>query len=200
LRKELRIPDVKMRRAQHSDRSFICELLTASFDDNNSVNYVVKQDEKRISRIRMLMGYSFDMCNRFGEVWIDDDRRACALILFPDKKKLTLKTIIWDLKLAFSVIGLSRVNTVLRREGMIKKNYPRDAMAYLWFLGVHHQHQGRGAGSALLREVIRECESKNRPVYLETSMQRNIPFYQKFGFEIYASLQLTYTLYLLRRK
>ena len=51
----------------------------------------------------------------------------------------------------------------------------------------------------VMRDVIKECEGKKRPIYLETSMERNLPFYKKFGFEIFKSLQLTYTLYQLRR-
>jgi hypothetical protein len=47
--------------------------------------------------------------------------------------------------------------------------------------------------------VIQECERKKLPIYLETSTPKNIPFYEKFGFEIFKSLELNYTLYQLRR-
>lgn len=145
------------------------------------------------------MDYSFNVCNKFGEVWISDDQQACALILFPDKKRVTFRTVHWDLKLAFAVIGLGRVSNVLRREAMIKANHPKEPIAYLWFIGVNPQTQGRGVGSALIQEVIQECEKKKRPIYLETSMQKNLRFYKKFGFEIFHSLPLSYTLYQLRR-
>jgi hypothetical protein len=76
-----------MRKAGISDKSIILDILTRSFDDNKSVNYVVKQDQNRVDRITKLMDYSFNVCNEFGEVWISDDQQACALILFPDKKR-----------------------------------------------------------------------------------------------------------------
>lgn len=188
-----------MRQATLRDKSVILDILTRSFDDNNSVNYVVKQDRNRIGRIRNLMDYSFNVCNKFGEVWISDDQQACALILLPDKKRVTFRTLHWDLKLAFAAIGLGRVSNVLRREAMIKANHPKEPIAYLWFIGVNPQTQGRGVGSALIQEVIQECEKKKRPIYLETSMQKNLPFYKKFGFEIFHSLPLSYTLYQLHR-
>ena len=55
------------------------------------------------------MDYSFNVCNEFGEVWISDDQQACALILFPDKKRSSFRTLLWDFKLALSVIGIDRV-------------------------------------------------------------------------------------------
>ena len=188
-----------MRKAEFSDKSSILDLLTKSFDNNKSVNYVVKQGQNRVDRIRKLMDYSFNVCNEFGEVWISDDHQACALILFPDKKRFSFSTLVWDLKLAIFVIGLSRVNSVIKREAMIKSNHPKIPFAYLWFIGVNPQLQGKGIGSAFIQEVINECEKKNRPIYLETSTEGNLPFYKKFGFEIFQSLQLTYTLYGLRR-
>jgi ribosomal protein S18 acetylase RimI-like enzyme len=145
------------------------------------------------------MEYSFNVCNAFGEVWISEDNQACALILFPDKKRTSFRTLLWDLKLALSVIGIDRVNAVLKRESMIKSNHPKSPIAYLWFIGVNPKLQSKGIGSSFIREVIAECERKKRPIYLETSMERNIPFYKKFGFEIFQSLNLSYTLYQLRR-
>jgi ribosomal protein S18 acetylase RimI-like enzyme len=177
----------------------VIEILRSAFDDNKNVNYVVKQDEKRAERIKDLMTYSFNMCNTFGEVWIADDEQACALILFPDKKRTSFRTLLWDLKLALSVIGIDRVSAVLKREAMIKSNHPKEPIAYLWFIGVNPQSQSKGHGSAFLKEVIHTCERKKRPIYLETSMEKNLPFYKKFGFEIFQTLQISYTLYQLRR-
>ena len=188
-----------IRRGTENDKQLVIDILQKAFDDNKSVNYVVRQDENRLTRIRGLMEYSFNVCNAFGEVWISENNQACALILFPDKKRTSFRTLLWDLKLALSVIGIDRVNAVLKRESMIKSNHPKSPIAYLWFIGVNPKLQSKGIGSSFIREVITECERKKRPIYLETSMERNIPFYKKFGFEIFQSLNLSYTLYQLRR-
>jgi ribosomal protein S18 acetylase RimI-like enzyme len=188
-----------MRRATFADKQLIIEILAPAFATNKSVNYIVKQDEHRVERIRGLMDYSFNMCNEFGEVWISADNLACALVIFNDKQRTSLRSLWWDLRLAISVIGLSRVNAIMRREKLIKSNHPKEPIAYLLFLGVDTRHQGSGAGSALLREIINRYDGMNRPVYLETSMERNLPFYRKQGFEIFSEIQLSYRLYLLRR-
>src|SRR5688572_4099269 len=102
-----------MRRAVLSDRSTVVDILVRSFDDNKSVNHVIKQDAIRKRRINTLMAYSFDVCFKFGKIWISDDGAGCALVLYPDKRKTTIESLIWDVKLAFGAIGISRVGHVI---------------------------------------------------------------------------------------
>jgi ribosomal protein S18 acetylase RimI-like enzyme len=188
-----------MIKAYSYKKKLVTEILSESFDTNLSVNYVVKQDNSRKARIKKLMDYSFEVCNAFGEVWISDDEQACALILLPDNKRTTLNALLWDAKLAISVIGLTRIGSVLGRETRIKSFHPKEPFYYLWFIGVKPEQQGKGKGSLLLNEIIKESERKGRPIYLETSVERNLPWYQNHGFEIFHTINLTYTLYLLRK-
>src|SRR5690606_36016325 len=127
LRQKKKISDfilLDMRKGNIDDKSLVIEILKKSFDDNKSVNYVVKQDQKRVERIEGLMEYSFNVCHAFGEIWISDDNQGCALLLFPDQKRTSFRTLFWDLKLALSVIGIDRVSPVLKRESKIKSNHP----------------------------------------------------------------------------
>jgi ribosomal protein S18 acetylase RimI-like enzyme len=189
-----------MRKAVLSDREIVVDILSNSFDDNKSVNHVVKQDASRTSRIRGLMRYSFEVCLLFGEVWLSTNRKACALLLYPDKKNTTMRSIFLDLQLALEVIGLTRVRKVLTRESAIKANHPNDKhFLYLWFVGVEPSCQKSGIGSALLEDVIARSVQEKRPIYLETSVSRNLSWYKKFGFEMYKEIDLGYTLFLLRR-
>ena len=173
-------------------------MLTRSFDGNGSVNYIVRQDDKREQRIRALMEYSVAMCEIFGEVWLSDDRKACALVLYPDRQRASFRTFLLDLRLMFRAIGVGGVKKVKARKAKVAAIRPKEKMAYLWFIGVDPQHQHAGHGSRMLQEVLRH--SADLPVYLETSMPKNLPWYQRFGFEIYDELDLGYTLYFLRRQ
>lgn len=188
-----------MRRAERSDKPLVLEILSRSFDENKSVNHVVKQDAFRKDRIKALMSYSFDVCFDYGEIWISNDREGCALVLYTDRKKTTPASIRQDLQLVFKAIGISRTFKVLKRESSIKKNHPEDKFMYLWFVGVNPDAQKKGVGSSILGNIIAMSLKEGRPIYLETSVMRNLPWYKKFGFEVYKELDLGYTLYLLRR-
>ena len=188
-----------MIKASYTDKSILLDILCDSFDTNNSVNYVVKQDEKRKQRIRNLMDYSFEVCYLFGEILLSDDKKACALILFPDRKKTTFKTILLDIKLATTCVGITRVLKILDRDSKIKSFYPKHPVYYLWFIGVSSDSQRKGIGRVLLNDIIKESVGMQRPIYLETSMAENIPFYKKAGFEVYNELDFGHKLFLIKR-
>jgi hypothetical protein len=188
-----------MTRANVKQKNLIVDLLTSAFKDNQSVNFIVRQDEKRLKRIAALMDYSFEMCHHFGDVWLTEQKDACALTLYPHLKKFSLLTLWLDIKLIFKVIGIGGIFKALKREGRIKKIQPKTPMVYLWFIGVDPAVQHSGRGSQLLSEIIGSAEKMDLPVYLETSTLSNLPWYQKFGFEIYSQSDFGYTLYFLAR-
>src|SRR5690554_1241257 len=103
-----------MRTAEYADKGKIISILTESFFDNKSVNYIVQSDEKVTERIRFLMEYSFELCLTSGEVFITDDGSGCAMVQYFDQKKTNLKTILLDFKLIIKSVGLKNVFKVLR--------------------------------------------------------------------------------------
>lgn len=188
-----------MIKAQTTDRELITTMLTESFDDNKSVNYIIPQDRHRTRRIYRLMEYSFDYCRLFGEVYLSDDKQGCALVVYPRKARVTWGSTLLDLRLVLRCVGLVNLRKVLQREAIIKKLHPQESFCYLWFIGVAPAAQQKGIGSTLLREILDQCDQAGLPVYLETSVERNISWYQRLGFTVYDKLDLGYTLYCMKR-
>lgn len=188
-----------MRVAVVEDKNVIVEILTAAFINNKSVNYLIPQDGLRFYRIYKLMEYSVEMCMLFGKVYLSDDRKGCALLLYPHLKKFSFRAVLLDVMLIFRSIGLGNVLKAMQREKLIKAKQPSQPMAYLWFIGVEPKYQRFGLGRRLLEEVMASYALEELPIYLETSTMENLPWYKKFGFEVYDKLELSYTLYFLRR-
>jgi ribosomal protein S18 acetylase RimI-like enzyme len=163
-------------------KGIVSEILFESFFDNKSVNFVVKQDHKKDKRLKTLIEYSIFMGENFGKIYLSDDKKACAIVLDPAKKKTTLKGILWDIKLAFGVIGISNVGKVMARESVLKKYHPKTPFMHLWYIGVKNEEHSKGLGSKLLQQIINDNPDKD--IYLETSTERNFPFYKKHGFEL----------------
>jgi ribosomal protein S18 acetylase RimI-like enzyme len=187
-----------MIRAEYKNKDLIVNILTGSFNDNKSVNYIIKQDEKRVERIKKLISYSFELCYRYGKVFISNDRKACALIILPEKKKTTLYSIYLDLSLIFCCIGFRNIKKVMNRESKIRQLQLRGNIYYLWFIGVYPDEQHKGIGTNLLNQIIKDAHMEHRTICLETSTLKNIPWYQKFGFSIYNELNLGYQLFFLK--
>jgi len=186
-----------MKKARAEDKPLVVAILSKSFNENQSVNYIVKQDHKRESRLKELMAYSFEICYHYGEVYLSDDNTGCALVLYPETKSI-LKTISLDLRLLIKCIGIENAGKAMKRESLIKGQYPKEPIYYLWFIGVLPDQQHKGVGTSLMLSVLDDARRQSKPVYLETSTVRNITWYQNFGFTIYNELDFGYKLIMLK--
>jgi ribosomal protein S18 acetylase RimI-like enzyme len=187
-----------MTKAKHTDKELIVNLLVNSFNDNKSVNYIIRQDSKRQQRLGQLMEYSYEICNLYGDVFLSPDKKACALLIFPDKKRTTVKSFFLDVKFAINCLGFSNIKNAINREAAIKKIHPKEPIYYLWFIGVEPAEQGKTLGTQLMESIIAEAKTMQRTICLETSTLKNIPWYKKFGFKIYNELDFGYKLYCMK--
>jgi GNAT superfamily N-acetyltransferase len=67
--------------------------------------------------------------------------------------------------------------------------HPTEPHWYLAILGVEPKQQGKGYGSALIQNILLECDRTQTPAYLESSNPSNVPFYERHGFEVIGTIQ-----------
>lgn len=182
-----------------SDQHRILKILTGAFSGNKSVGFLAGAGPGRKGRMSFLMRYSLALCSRYGRVFLSADRNACALALLPHTKSFSLTSLAWDLRLAWKLVVAGTLLRVLGRESKIKKLHPNGPFYYLWFIGVDPLKTRRGLGTVLLMEVLEDARQQGLPVYLETSVEANLSWYQNFGFQVYAEMDLGYRLYFLRK-
>ena len=191
-----------MIKASQGDKKAIVNLLWRTFIElkfPNSINFVVKQDQKRSIRLRYLMEYQVNVALKFGEIWLSDDKKGCILLLFPEKKRLSFSLLLWEIKLAFLCIGTGNVIKVLKRESQLKKKHPQVPFIHFWLMGVVPELQGTRIGQKLLLEVLEKYNNSDKPFYLETTTKSNLKFYTKNGFTIFDNTNsLDYPLYFLK--
>ena len=68
-------------------------------------------------------------------------------------------------------------------------HHPREPHWYLPLIGVDPIQQGKGLGSALMRHVMIRCDRERKLAYLELSNAKNIPLYEREGFERIGTIQ-----------
>ncbi len=68
--------------------------------------------------------------------------------------------------------------------------HPREAHWHLPLIGVDLAHQRKGVGSALLRHILRECDSQKLPAYLEATSPQNVLLYERHGFKRLGIIQV----------
>ena len=67
--------------------------------------------------------------------------------------------------------------------------HPSEPHWYLPLMGVDPSQQGKGFGSALLQQALIQCDRDSKLAYLESSNPKNIPLYQRHGFELLGTIQ-----------
>ena len=67
--------------------------------------------------------------------------------------------------------------------------HPHEPHWYLPLLGVDAARQGQGLGAILLKYALARADREHMPAYLESSNPKNIPFYERHGFEVIGSIQ-----------
>lgn len=68
--------------------------------------------------------------------------------------------------------------------------HPAEPHWYLAMIGVDPARQGQGHGNALMACALAQCDRDQAPAYLESSNPRNVPFYQRHGFEPLGAIQV----------
>jgi len=68
--------------------------------------------------------------------------------------------------------------------------HPIEPHWYLPLIGVDPIRQGEGIGSALMRHAVGVCDRDGKPAYLESSNPKNVPLYERHGFEVLGTIQV----------
>ncbi len=69
------------------------------------------------------------------------------------------------------------------------KFHPEGPHWYLAYAGVDLNRQSQGLGSVLIKHGLQRCDRDGLPAYLESSNPRNVPFYERHGFEVIGEIQ-----------
>jgi GNAT superfamily N-acetyltransferase len=172
-----------IRDAVDSDLDTLVDTLSDSFAEDPMFNWVFPQRKLYSHFFQMLVK---DVYLERGIVHIEQQGRAAALWLPPEER---LKSAPRMGLLGFGVNlvkqgGLRPIWRLLQQGTVFSKHQPREPHYYLQFIGCRHDHQGQGIGAALLKQGIMICDERGMPAYLECSNPRNVPLYERHGFEV----------------
>ena len=191
-----------MIRAVHSDRALVIGILIEAFDpleEDNSINLIVRQDKNRRKRMQLLVGYLFDKAMRSGEVFLSDNRASCLLISYKDKEVFSWASVISDFQLAVNCIGMKRFFSVIKRQKIIKRNYPKTNHMLLLIYAVKNEYKGTVTAAKLIMQVFKDFKNNTLPVIVDTASEEHVKLYQKFGLQVFnIEEELGFPIYLLR--
>jgi ribosomal protein S18 acetylase RimI-like enzyme len=161
--------------------------LAAAFVDDPILTWFMRADAKRdAARLRFFKVLLAEAA--FPDGVIERPEAGGAAAVWIPSENLTGQPLHRELRalpMLLNATGLGRFSRLLALREAMDKHHPVDrAHDYLWFLGVRPDCQGAGIGSRLIKAHTDRLDLDGRPGFLETATPRNVPLYQRHGFQI----------------
>ena len=181
-----------VRRATAADVDVVSDVLADAFFDDPVVTWLIPASmSRRAWRIRRLWRLTARSYFRNDKpVYLTADGHGAALWAPPGTWIPAMSDQLRDLPPMLPVFGRKVVRASQVQAQMMKAHPKRPKHWYLYAIGTRVASQGRGLGSAMLREVLDKVDDAGEPAYLESSNIRNVPLYERHGFKVVEEIQL----------
>ncbi|MEV6067487.1 GNAT family N-acetyltransferase [Nocardia sp. NPDC052001] len=186
--------EITVRQAQRSDIPTLARVLGIAFADDPIVSWLLPDDASRARRAAVMFATlaKYERIDHGGiDVAIDDTGTMVGAAIWEppgypgDRSSLRAMP---GLIRAFR----SRVIAAGRMAEIMATAHPHDRPHwYLASIGTLPAGRGRGYGKALLNARLDRCDAEGLPAYLESSKAANVPYYERFGFEVTGEIDAT---------
>jgi ribosomal protein S18 acetylase RimI-like enzyme len=176
---------IELLKRNEIDRAAIT--LERAFSTDPMFMWIFPDEQHRSQALRRLNRVPLEYGLRYGRVTQCNGGMAAA-IWIPPGRTITMGGMVRSgiLTVPFHVgfRPFAKFMGANETTGRIHKKYVSEPHWYLVIVGVDPELQGRGLGSALVKEGLALADQSNSPCYLETSEERNLAFYQRLGFVV----------------
>jgi GNAT superfamily N-acetyltransferase len=181
---------IDVRPAHKSDIGELSQMLGRAFYDDPVSVWILPDDRSRAERLAAFFATATRHQHLAGggvEVACDGPAiGAAALWDPPGRWKLSWRTQLRMLPGLIRTTGVQLATAARARtvEELLGAAHPEEPHWYLAVLGSDPTMRGRGFGQSLMRSRLERCDAEHCPAYLESSKFENVPYYQRFGFEV----------------
>lgn len=181
--------DYEVRVAQSSEGAVadhpVMDILSLAFSTDPCVRYIFPTAVAYLAHYRRLATAMAGAALAAGTAWVADGDGAAALWLPPgvhgDGEAIGA--------LVGETVAPEKLATLAEVGEQMDRCHPEAPHWYLPLIGVDPSRQGQGLGSALLKAGLARCDQDGLPAYLESSNPKNVPLYERHGFEVIGLIQ-----------
>lgn len=165
----------------------VAVMLARAFYDDPAMSWTFPRDHKRMRQAERFWRIRLTHMAPQDEIYVTEDLSAAAAWTLPDRWHVSMRE---TGKLASMMLG-PRLPVLFRGLQRLERAHPHaPPHFYLAVIGTDPSRQGEGLGTALLQPVLEICDRDGVPAYLESSKERNVDFYSRFGFRVKQEVRL----------
>jgi GNAT superfamily N-acetyltransferase len=178
---------IEARPARKTDIATLSQVLGRAFYEDPVTAWMLPDEKTRPTRLPRLFATLTRHHHLVGggvEVACDvQGIGAAALWDPPNRWKQSARS---QLAMLPSVIRTFGCRAVAARDviELMNRHHPEEPHWYLAVIGSDTIVRGKGFGQALMRSRLDRVDAEHAPAYLESSKAENIPYYERFGFEV----------------
>jgi ribosomal protein S18 acetylase RimI-like enzyme len=176
---------MKIRLASKDDAEAIKDLFKTVFRDDPLMQWFLLQDHRRDTALETFYDFTVNVYGLpRGLCWVTEDVTGAALWMPPGTWEMSPVQQFSAIGVIVRSFGWRDVMYKFRERQKIDSCHPREPHYYLAGLGVSEESRGQGIGSALIKPILDRSDLEGVGCYLETSLERNLNFYQRHGFTV----------------
>lgn len=160
------------------------DLLGDAFQDDPIWQWVAPDTRRRDAHLGSMFANVIRPRVRAGLAFTTPDDGGVAVWSEPGNWKLSWREELTSAIPAVRTIGFGRLRAAFSALTRFDRLHPDEPHWYLAFLAANAKRRGRGYGSALITPMLERADAEGLPCYLESSKPENLPFYNRFGFEV----------------
>ena len=171
---------IDVRVAEASETDALLNTLMLAFSSDPCLRFILDTPDKFFKAFRPFATGMGGAGVAQGTAWLADDGAAAAMWLPPgvESDRDAMLGVLAEL------VDPAKLPTVAEVGETMAQYHPEEPHWYLAMIGVDPARQGRGYGSAILKESVRRCDEEGVIAYLESSNPKNVPLYERYGFEV----------------
>ena len=180
-----------VRNVAPSDVSAVVAMLVRAFSDDPIANFMFAGSGRRERGLRSF--FRTQLRRQYlpeGHVYTTDGCVGAALWGPPDRVRHPLLELVQLLPTAPFLVS-THVHRAFQLLFEVDGLHPKEPHWYLATLGTEPSMQGKGIGSALLRDLLGRADEEGAPAYLESSKESNVSFYARSGFEVVGEVRVS---------
>lgn len=170
------------------DTGWASKVLEKAFYTDPMLNFIYGKTINEPGKLNSFFRATFRYAALFGECYSTPDGDGILMMLPPDQTNMTIGKMFKAGMLAgFFKMGWASLSRSMALMDFVEKQHkaatPFDHY-YIMTMGVLPDRQGKGVGRKLMEKALEIVDTNNMPCFLETQSKKNVPIYQRFGFEI----------------